>query len=70
MTPLCICIPSEVLDDTAVVKEERATDDPGAGGEEETHDGRDDPYLRQLPIDWFPFVRSVVICDGDGGNTK
>ena len=61
-------IPSEVLDDTAVVEEERATDDPGASSEEQTHDGRDDPHLGQLPIDRFPFVRRVVVGDGDGSN--
>ena len=62
------CIPSEVLDDTAVVEEECATDDPGASGEEQAHDGRDDPHLRQLPIDRFPFVRRVVISDGDSSD--
>ena len=51
------------------MEEERTTDDPCASSQEQAHDGRNDPHLGELPVDRFPFVRSIVIGYGDSSNT-
>lgn len=58
---------TEVLDDTTVLKEESGTDDPGSGSEQDSKNDRDNPDLRQLPLDGAGFEVSVIVGNGDGG---
>ena len=55
----------KVLDDTSIFEEQRPSDDPCAGGEQETHDGRDDPHFWQLPFDGLPGVWCSIVGYSD-----
>lgn len=57
---------SEVVDDTSVWNEERATEDPGTESKQDTKDNGDDPNLWQLPLDWALLVVGIVVSDSDG----
>ena len=56
-----------VLDDTAVGQVHAAANDPGADGEFNAEDDRDDPNLGELPFDGTGFRVSVVVGNGDRG---
>ena len=56
---------SEALDNTAVFEIQRPPDDPRACSEQQTHDRRDDPDFRELPLDRLTSVRCLVVGDRD-----
>ncbi|KAK1241977.1 LOW QUALITY PROTEIN: hypothetical protein MKX07_007800 [Trichoderma sp. CBMAI-0711] len=61
---------AKVLDDAAVGEVHGSTQDPGAEGEQDTKDDRDEPDLGQLPLDGARLVVGIVVGDGDGGQVS